>query len=275
MHCHLHRLFIYGDIVVLSTLSLSEGNKRFDTFFGKIPSGSWWLYRGYTVFARGIQVVRVTEGFRLSGLQRDSGCQGYRGIQVVRVTSKLSYILPCAGVTLSNSPPPKFSPLEFENVFKISARYLAFLRPEFPSLALALREISSLHWLSIILTFWWIDGDKCSPGDLLPQSISTLVTRSPVGEIHSHLGLKLQNVFPERYFAFLATFCENIASHPEWIMEKTRRKQSALSKARWNILKKQAAFLYSIYHQRAGIKIVSFTWEGSILRILIHAVSLM
>ena len=26
------------------------------------------------------------EGFRLSGLQRDSGCQGYRGIQVVRVT---------------------------------------------------------------------------------------------------------------------------------------------------------------------------------------------
>ena len=39
-------------------------------------------------------------------------------------------------------------------------------------------------------------------------------------------------------------------------------KQSALSKVDLsNILKLQAAFLYSIYHQRAG-KTISFTWEG-------------
>ena len=87
----------------------------------------------------------------------------------------------------------------------------------------------------------------------------------------------------ESYMPPLATSCENMPSHRELIMEKTRKfqivyeglknlcqhsttdlargtmrnecKRSALSKARSikiNIPKLQAAFLYSIYHQRAG-----------------------
>ena len=35
--------------------------------------------------------------------------------------------------------------------------------------------------------------------------------------------LKVHNVLPKSYLPSLATFCKNMASHHEWIMEKTRK----------------------------------------------------